>query len=248
MFKSTEKAELDDALRAIGKPATALIVTNAVSEDHVFSPTETHFGGAPYMETGEAWPTLDGDGRPYDFVCQVNLRGCPEAPDLPFDLFTVYLCWSLLEEVDVERTCLVRTYRDPSPDKAVVVPRPPAVDPEDYRVRPCSVRTERFMAYPDDIDRAPAALTAASKLGDPRAAYNAALKRIGFWHDFRSRVGGFPTWVHDDATLAGDDMVFLAQIAHEPKAKNCIGDAAPIFIAVSASDPTVIATDPFQSF
>ena len=47
-----------------------------------------------------------------------------------------------------------------------------------------------------------------------------------------------------DTTLGGDDMVFLAQIAHEPQAKNCIGDAAPIFIAVSTSDPIVIRDGP----
>ena len=95
------------------------------------------------MEKGEVWPTLDGDGRPYDFVCQVNLRDCPERPDVPFDsVHGLPPAW-LLEEAARPTTCLVRTYRDASPDKAVVVPRPPAVDPDDYRVRPCGVRTER---------------------------------------------------------------------------------------------------------
>ncbi|MGH7139446.1 MAG: hypothetical protein ACREHD_27185 [Pirellulales bacterium] len=43
-------------------------------------------------------------------------------------------------------------------------------------------------------------------------------------------------------------MVFLAQIAYEPAANNCIGDAAPIYIAVNASDPTKIDTDSWQTF
>ena len=43
-------------------------------------------------------------------------------------------------------------------------------------------------------------------------------------------------------------MHLLAQIAYEPAANNCIGDAAPIFIAVSATDPNRIETDASQSF
>ncbi len=79
------------------------------------------------------------------------------------------------------------------------------------------------------------------------AAFAASLKRLRFWHNFRSRVGGFPTWVHDN-TLDQDDMVFLAQIDYEPDANNCIWDAAPIYLAVSGRDPTRIETDVFQSF
>ncbi len=45
-----------------------------------------------------------------------------------------------------------------------------------------------------------------------------------------------------------DDTVFLAQIDYEPKAKNCIGDAAPIHIGVSNTEPVTIETDVFQSF
>lgn len=38
-------------------------------------------------------------------------------------------------------------------------------------------------------------------------------------------------------------MVLLAQIDYEPKANNCIGDAAPIYIGVSTTDPLRIETD-----
>jgi hypothetical protein len=103
------------------------------------------------------------------------------------------------------------------------------------------------MTYPSSMERFPAIAAAASQFKNPEAAYAASLKRLGFWHDFRSRVGGFPTWVQDN-TLDQDDLVFLAQIDYEPKVNNCIGDAAPIYIPVSALDPTQIETDVFQSF
>jgi hypothetical protein len=104
------------------------------------------------------------------------------------------------------------------------------------------------MTYPSwSMERFPGIAAAASRFRDPEAAFAASLKRLGFWNEFCSRVGGFPTWVHDN-TLDYDDMVFLAQIDYEPNANNCIGDAAPIYIAVSASDPTRIETDVLQSF
>lgn len=247
-FKTKEKAELDAAVRAAGKPATALVVEDSVSADHMFPATATHFGGNPYFERGDSWPILGPEKRPYDFVCQINLKECPDRPDVSFDLFTVFFCWALVEKVDIERACLVRTYRQPSPDRSVSIARPKALDAEDYQVTPCTVRAEPgFMTYPWSMDKYPGIVEAARRFKDPEQAYCDSLKRLGFWHEFRSRVGGFPTWVHD-STLEYDDLVHLAQIDYEPKANNCIQDAGPIFIAVSKSDPTRIETDAFQSF
>lgn len=247
-FDKKNKAALDAAVQAAGKTATALVVERAAPKDHVFPATATHFGGNPYFEIGESWPTVTDDGRPYDFVCQVNLIDCPERPQVPFDLFTVFLSWALIEEVDVERACIVRTYKNATAAKAISISRPVAYSAEDYRVRPCAVRTETFMTYPSwSMERFPEIAAAASRFRNRDAAFTSSLKRLRFWNDFRSRVGGFPTWVHDN-TLDYDDMVFLAQIGYEPYANNCIGDAAPIYIALSASDPTRIETDVFQSF
>lgn len=248
-LRKNDKAALDAAVLAAGKPATALVVERTVPDEHVFPPTSTHFGGHPYLEIGDTWPILAEDEHPYDFVCQVNLRECPERPDVPFDLFAVFLCWAALEGDDPLESpcCIVRTYQGASADRMVPVPRPAPRETRDYQVRPCAVRTEAFMTYPWSMERFPAIVAAASRFRNPHAAYAASLKRLRFWHDFRSRVGGFPTWVHDN-TLDADGMVFLAQIDYEPRANNCIGDAAPIYIAVSASDPPQIETDVFQSF
>jgi hypothetical protein len=143
---------------------------------------------------------------------------------------------------------MVRAYKNASTTKAVSISRPAALAALDYQVRPCAVRTQTFMTYPPwPIERFPEVATAASRFRNPGAAYERALGRLGFRHDFRSRVGGFPTWVHEN-TFDDDGFIFLAQIDYEPQANNCIGDAAPIYIAVSASDPTRIETDISQSF
>lgn len=159
-----------------------------------------------------------------------------------------FVCWELLEKVDFERTCIVRTYYDVSPDKAVNVSRPSPVGADDYRIRPCSVQLDECMTYPSwSIKEFPAIASAAGEFRNPNSAFEGSLKRLGFWHDFRSRIGGIPTWVHDN-TLEDESMVFLAQIDYHPEANNCIGDAAPIYIAVSSADPSRIETDVFQSF
>ena len=247
-LKSEEQAALDAAVRAAGKRATGLIAGQTMPGDHVFPATSSHFGGNPYFEAGEDWP-IGPDRHPYDFICQINLNDCPEHPDVPFDFFTVFLCWALESELYEKPGCLVRTYRHSSDAKAVPIARPLQRSEEDYRVRPCPVRTETFITYPSPwlITEIPAIAAAASRFRDPGAAYETTLERLGSWHDFRSRVGGYAAWVHDN-TLEDDDMHLLAQIAYEPAANNCIGDAAPIFIAVSATDPSRIETDASQSF
>jgi uncharacterized protein YwqG len=250
VFKNKEKADLDAALQAAAKPATGLVVAEQMPADHAFPPTATHFGGHPYFEAGETWPVHPDNQRPYDFVCQINLRDCPVRPDVPFDLFTVFLCWICVEDedqLDMEGACLVRTYRDASPARAVTVPRPDAAEPDDYRVMPCTIETETFDTYPTMLEGFPDLAAAAARVGDAQAAFESALKRLGFWNECRSRVGGYPTWVHDDTFRGEDGLIFLAQIDHEPDANNCIQDAAPIYIAVSTAEPPRVVTDVFQS-
>lgn len=247
MLKKKEKAAIDAAVRAAARPATELVVEETFPHGFEFDPVSTHFGGAPYAEEGEVWPTRGKEKRPFDFVCQINLRDCPERPEAPFDLIAVFLCWEAVEDVDIEEACLVRSYVDPSPDKAIGLTRPPPIDEEDYRVVACSVTTERTLTYPWSGTSAPGIHEAAAAFKDPEEAYVASLKRIGAWAEFFSRVGGYPTWVHEN-TLEHDDLIFLVQIAHEPLANNCIQDAAPIYIAFSKSDPSRIETDTFQSF
>jgi uncharacterized protein YwqG len=244
-FKKQERRKLDKAVRAAALPATKLIVSKA--EANELAPLSTHFGGAPHAEKGDTWPTWEPENHPYDFVCQINLSECPNAPAVSFDLLLVFLCWKAIEAVDVQDACLVRSYRTPSNSKAVELPRPIQLDEDDYQIAACKVRTEAAVTYPWSLDRHDAILKAATQFRNPRGAYNQALKRVGYREPFFSRVGGFPTWVHDN-TLEDEDMIFVAQINYEPSAKNGIGDAAPIYIAVSASDPMIFETDVWQSF
>ena len=245
-FKTEEKSALDQAVRASARPATRLLV-RAVDDSHVFAPTESHFGGNPYAEVGESWPTRGEEKRPYDFVCQINLRDCPHRPAVPAELITVWFCWAAIEDADVDNACVVRGYRNPSPSRAAALTRPAALDHGDFKVTRCSVRTDEALTYPYVWEKHASIVAAASKFKNPEAAYVDSWKRIGWYGQFFSRVGGYPSWVHEN-TLEHDKFIFVAQIDYEPDANNCIQDAGPIYIAALASDPTRFVTDAFQSF
>jgi uncharacterized protein YwqG len=244
-FKAKEKAALDAAVRAAGKPATQLILDRQLPADFVFPPTATHFGGNPYFESGESWPICEKNGTPYDFVCQVNLNDCPIRPEVPFDLLTIFFSWSWSAEETVgEDVCIVRTYQSVSAEKAVTIVRPPPRNADDYQVRSCSIRTETWMTYPHSLKGHPEIMATAAKFLNPQMAFNQSRKRLGYRHEYLSRIGGYPSWVHDATFEDGD---FLGQIEYEPDANNCIGDAAPIFLAVSPEDPRTVDTDCWQS-
>src|SRR5712691_9245671 len=55
--------------------------------------TSSKFGGTPYLETGEEWPTCSFCKKPLTFVCQVDLRKtkfkCPRG----VAFFTFFYCW-----------------------------------------------------------------------------------------------------------------------------------------------------------
>jgi len=242
-WKKKQKAALDAAVAPTARPASKLIV-EAVEPTYSFPAETSHFGGDPYAEAGDAWPTIDG--RPYDFICQINLGECPVSPSAPFDLIVVFVCYKAVEEADFERACLVRAYAEPSAAKAIKLQRPEAIDEDDYSVAPCKVTAERTADYPVYFHEHPAIKAAASEFANPDSAYRAALRRLGYHNDDFSHVGGYPKWVHDN-TLDDGNLVFLAQIEYEVPADNCIGDATPIYIAFSSSDPTKIETDVWQS-
>ena len=251
MFGRAKKDALDRAVAQTALPASRIdILDEPVLHEEEIPATASHFGGRPYFAEGESWPLWGDRKRPYDFVCQIHLRDCPVRPALAFDLFTVFLCWAAVEEGDVEGACVVRTYAQVEDAKAAVVWRLAPLDEDDYRIQCRAVRTEETPTYPWRFDADPAVMAASSAFRDPEGAYRASLRRLGLRDPYFGRIGGHPYWVHDDTLIEDGDRAatFLGQIAVEPEAGGVIGDAAPIFLAVSAEDPMEVLADPFQSF
>lgn len=270
--KASEKErEIDRQVHGLVKPATRFRATK-LKPGETLSITATKFGGAPYAEAGESWPML-GD-HPFDFVAQFNLTEIEDPPTDAYDLFTVFICWEGLVE-DPENCCLVRTYEKPSAEKAVEMPRPEAHGQQDYQTQACGVERWRADSYPsplggweqlpvfeswpkppkvcvrsfrDELIQLGSSIKYHWTIGEAGQAYSKSLRRLGYhWKDGEvTQVGGYPFYVHD-ATLEDDDYFLLAQIAHEPNANFCIGDAANYLIAACKSDPTQFWFDAFQT-
>jgi len=244
--RSEDERSLDEAVRSCGKTATALSLSPD-NNGQAASPVATRFGGAPYAEAGDAWPWV-GD-HPCDFICQLNLQDCVERPALPFDLITVFLCWEAWEDVDTD-ACIVRAYSHPAATRAIALPRPPSVAPEDYRTMPCRARSERLLTFPSPVDsflRCPGIADAAGRFRDPYRAYRRSLKRIGYHERFATRLFGYPSWIQDN-TMDDEGLLFLAQIGSEEEAGLVFGDAGVLFIAVHNTGKPEFVTDLWQCF
>lgn len=260
--------ELDEAVRSVAKPATQFKGI-PLRPGEPLSVTDTRFGGTPYAEAGDVWPTLGK--RPYDFVAQLNLHQCDDPPTSAYDLIAVFICWHALataEEDELKQACFVRSYRNPAEAKAVAIRRPEPIDEDDFQVTACATQSHRVLTYPrPGWQLEVPAIAAAARYhkgyqesfekswnsrgyrwrGSFNRVYEKSLKRLGFdSRDECTQIGGYPTWVHENA-IVDDGTFFVAQIAYEPAANNCIGDAAPIFIAAHRSDPTRFETDPWQT-
>lgn len=268
---SEQEQAIDRQVRGLAKPVTRFRATK-LKPGETLPITATRFGGTPYAEAGEQWPMLGN--YPFDFVAQFNLTEIEDAPTDAYELFTVYLCWEGLVE-DPENCCLVRTYKQPSTEKAVDMPRPEPQGQYDYQVQACGVERWQADSYPSPLGgwehlpvfqswpRPPKMRVRSFRdeliqlgrnikydwtTGRVGQAYLNSLHRIGcYWKEGEvTQVGGYPYYVHD-ATMDDDDCFLLAQIAHEPAANFCIGDAANYLIAASKSDPTQFWFDAFQT-
>ena len=235
------RADLEEALRRSARHTNLLHVSARRSDAGRSNDLRTRFGGAPCIEAG-TWPFWRGSRRPYDFVCQVDFHECDASPDISVDLMAIFICWKAAEEGH-EDACLVRA---PVGPVEACLERPVAVEGSDYRVRPCTVAIQSRPTYPHWFDATPDIQRAASRLSNPRKEFERAKRKIQAAEPERSRVGGYPNWVHEKA-FRGQGLTFVAQIEYEPDAGNCIGDAAPIFIAATPEIPSRLYADYWQS-
>ena len=249
-FFGPSKSDLafDEVVRSCAKTPTRLEAIPLRADDHK-SVTRSRFGGVPYAEMGDTWPMHKN--RPYDYVAQLNLRESAEPPTTAFELITVFVCWHAIEHGEaIEIGGVVGSYSNPSQSKAIVMERPQPISDDDFRVSPCSIKTSTVLTYPSPVGsflRVPAIALLNSDPTIFGTKYMKSLKRIGYQpHDEHTQIGGYPTWVHDN-TLDDDELIFIVQFAYEPEANNCLGDAAPVFIAAHRADPTRFEVDSSQS-
>jgi uncharacterized protein YwqG len=206
--------------------------------------TASKFGGVPYLEQGEVWPTCPICHQSLSFICQIDLRDTVFKELVGFDLFSFFYCWNCFPQDDSPSNAgawLVKTYIAPQKGKSLPVQLPSGVN----QTAECRVSFQEAQAVPDwegTTRWCPKACDVAKRINadEPWTAYQDAVTAIiGHSPEIQSCIGGDPRWIQGEETP--DNMTFLAQIdSEEDKADIMWGDVGSIYLFVS--------TKPAQKF
>ena len=226
-------ADLVSLLRPLLLPATKLTPRKA-QLPLAGSQLRSHFGGMPYFETGETWPTTKS-GRPLDFIMQV---AASEGAGLPAGIGLVQLFYSWEEfpwDTDQEGW-LVKTYPTILLERAHVIARPALlVEPVFCEIDFTPIQTLPDWDGIDDYPEGATAGTLASALQEEESweAYNQAVEQLIGEQNFKSTVGGHPAWVQGGATpidAAGRRLPLLFQLDSEDAAGIMWGDSGLVYV------------------
>ena len=241
---------MDDAVTSLLKPLakTATKLTpRKLKKKEVIPLTGSHFGGQPYAEIGERWPSCPTCKIDLTFICQIDLTsGFHEKPK-DIDLFTFFYCWECSPwgfDDEIEGTWVVRTYSDPKDTFAK--PIQPS-GPEPYPPDVCLVDVEKVGSFPDfdEINsRYEKVAETFSDFDEPDDAYEAAVKSLDGETEFCTLVGGYAHWIQGEDTLVCDhcqnEMTLLTQIDSEGEPDIMWGDSGCLYLFYCATHPRVV--------
>jgi len=223
------KEELDSLLRPLIKKAIKL--EPKVDESASLASCESKFGGLPYAEAGDAWPSCPGCKKELTFVSQLLDEGEQQ-------LFVFYYChecfpWGDGKEEDGQ--WLVKLYQAPSLEKMVEIRRS---SDDEFAPKPCTLIPSSVDVLPDwdGLDSvSEEAGNLCSKLNDedPWEEYEEAVERVGCLTDYATLLGGYPRFVQGEIThhcpQCNTEMEFYAQLDSEDKADVMWGDAGLVY-------------------
>jgi uncharacterized protein YwqG len=237
---------LTSLLTPLAKVATKL-TPRKVTEEEVIPLLASRFGGQPYAEVGEAWPSCPTCKTDLTFICQIDVAsGFHEKPK-GIDLFTFFYCWECgpwgLDD-EIKGTWVVRTYSDPKDIFAKPI-RPSG--PEPYPPDVCLLDAEKVASFPDfdEIDSRLKKVTESfSNIDEPREAYETAVKSLGGETEFCTLVGGYAHWIQSEDTPVCDQcqnpMNLLTQLDSENEADIMWGDSGCLYLFYCATHPREI--------
>jgi len=121
----------------------AKIIAKQVSTIPGDSHLKSHFGGQPYFEKGEKWPTTKA-GYPLGFVFQIynENNALPEN----IKLLQFFIDWEDIPWRTEEDGWLVKIYEKPNPDNFQLIKKPEENDQVNY----CEIRLKTIKSLPDE--------------------------------------------------------------------------------------------------
>lgn len=209
----------------------------------------TYFGGQPYAESGDAWPSCPTCQKELSFVCQARFSETKFAPPNGIDLFTFFYCWECSPwglDDEPPGQWVVRFYSAPSDERAIRIQRKTN---DEYETTPCSVDIKSAKSLPDweGIDvYCPEASALSAELNDdePWEAYTELLQKITGRDDYSTMIGGYPRWVQSESTPKCPQCHHLleqfAQIDSEDEAGLMWGDVGCVYLFCCREHPSEV--------
>ena len=133
--------DLKEEVAALAMPSVELFLEKSESES--FSEISGCFGGIPYMQPDERWPTCSACASPLDFVCQLSI----EKIDIRFNFITFFYCWEcnpLGTEKEKKGMWQARLYK--KVDKKNWLPQ---ANPAEPVTLPCRLHYRDVTSFPD---------------------------------------------------------------------------------------------------
>ncbi|SEQ73289.1 Uncharacterized protein YwqG [Amphritea atlantica] len=223
------KEKLDSLLKPLVKKAIKL--EPRANDAALAASCHTKFGGSPYAEAGDTWPSCPTCKKELTFINQIH-------DEIEQQLFVFYYCnecfpWGLGDEEKGQ--WLVRLYDEPSSSKIVNIAR---ASNDEFAPTPCKVITSPVEVLPDweGLDSASDELSdLCCKINDdsPWEEYEEAVERAGCLNDYATLLGGYPRFVQGEAgpvcPECNSQMIFYAQIDSENEANIMWGDVGLVY-------------------
>lgn len=102
------------SVRQLVRPVAPLKLYRSSTEALFRGPITTQFGGMPYLEKGEPWPTCYRCKTELRFICQIDARDGLKQKLKNLGLYVFYVC---NEDEHQEATPIARYYKEPREEK-----------------------------------------------------------------------------------------------------------------------------------
>ncbi|UZR98091.1 YwqG family protein [Chondrinema litorale] len=222
--------DLEKLAKPLIKTTTKMEVQKA-SRPPENSQLDSHFGGQPYFEIGESWPTTD-NGVPLQFIFQVFNKPDLELPK-SIELIQFFYDFEESPWDSTDDGLKIKIYKKLNKDKINFIEQPEELPRNKY----CEIKFIPTETLPD-WDGIDSYETNASKLScilnedKPWESYGTVVKKLIGEQDYQSQLGGYPRWIQADAAPQqyNKPLPLLFQIDSEDNANIMWGDTGVIYV------------------
>jgi uncharacterized protein YwqG len=222
------EAQLDQLLKPLIKPAVLLSLSQ--SDEAEAASCVSKFGGLPYAEKNEVWPSCPTCKNDLNFVAQIK-------HPLENSLYAFFYCfecfpWGMGDEEKGQ--WLIRSYFHPEMKNYTEIKQ--GDTQLEYAVAACQCTEQVVQTLPDfeTLESLSAQAAALCDADDPYEDYDKAIERCGCLVDYASLIGGYPKWIQGETLktcpLCHAEMEFFAQLDSENEADIMWGDSGLVYL------------------